>query len=184
MALFKRKKTETKNVPPEVKQYYQSEHRERVGLAWLIAFLSLILTIVVVAGLFFGGRWVYRKITHKDNTQGTSQGGSNNPAPAPSSPAPSTPNDLQPAAPSQNDNSSSNNSSSNNSSNSNSNSSNNSSSSSSSSQSSTSQNSQSSGQITDTGPGNTVLTFVAVSVVAGLSHSILQRRKLSRKLSS
>src|SRR4051812_17064489 len=100
---FKRRKKENgKPVPSEVKQYYASEHRERVGLAWLVAFASLILTVAIIAGLFFGGRWIYRKVTNNDKKPTTGQ--------APSQPettqnkpsTPSQPNDLQPAAPSQN----------------------------------------------------------------------------------
>lgn len=69
----RRKQTEDSTVPPELQHYYESEHRERVGLAWLIAFLSLLLTISVILGLFFGGRWAYRKIANNDNTDQTKQ---------------------------------------------------------------------------------------------------------------
>ena len=63
---FKRsKKNPTAPVAPEVQAYYQAEKRERVGIAWLIAFVSLIISVAVVAGLFFGGRWAYRKLAHK-----------------------------------------------------------------------------------------------------------------------
>ncbi len=54
-------------MPPEVKRFYESEHRERTGLAWVIAFVSLVVTIAVIIGLFFGGRWAYRKIAHTGN---------------------------------------------------------------------------------------------------------------------
>src|SRR6185436_18606427 len=99
----RRKKVNDQPVPAEVKQYYASEHRERVGLAWLVAFLSLILTVAIIAGLFFGGRWIYRKIAHKNQPQTTGQTNQPVQVSGPSTPSsPSKPNDLQPAAPSQN----------------------------------------------------------------------------------
>lgn len=67
----RKRKTTTANtsVPPEVQDYYNAQHRERVGVAWLIATASLLVCIVVVMGLFFGGRWVYRQIAHKDQPE-------------------------------------------------------------------------------------------------------------------
>lgn len=61
---FRRKKLADKKVPAEVQEYYDAERRQHSGIAWLIAFLSLLLTVLVAAGLFFGGRWVYRKLAH------------------------------------------------------------------------------------------------------------------------
>lgn len=69
---FNRRKRET-DVPLEVQEYYQSERRERVGVAWLLAILSLIATVLLVLGLYFGGRWVWNKITDDDDTQTTTQ---------------------------------------------------------------------------------------------------------------
>lgn len=71
MALFNRRnKTE---VPEEIQEYYQTERRERAGIAWLLAFGTLIITIVLAAGIFFAGRWAYRKIAGTDNDNGTTQ---------------------------------------------------------------------------------------------------------------
>ncbi len=61
------------NVPTEVQEYYQAERRERMGLAWLVAFLTLMVTIAVVLGLFVGGRWVYRKVANDDKGTKTTQ---------------------------------------------------------------------------------------------------------------
>jgi cytoskeletal protein RodZ len=55
---FKRNKKQD-SVPPEVQEYYQAEKRERVGIAWALAFITLAVTIGVVLGLFFGGRALY-----------------------------------------------------------------------------------------------------------------------------
>lgn len=53
------------NVPSEIQEYYQAEQRERMWVAWLLAFVTLVVTVGVVLGLFFGGRAIYRKVTHK-----------------------------------------------------------------------------------------------------------------------
>lgn len=66
MNLFKRRKAKTDtNLPPEVQAYSQAERRERMGMAWLVGIVSLIVSLVLVTGLFFGGRWVYRKIADR-----------------------------------------------------------------------------------------------------------------------
>jgi hypothetical protein len=68
MKLFtRRKKTVDPNLPPEVQAYSQAEHRERMGVAWLVGIVSLIISLAVITGLFFGGRWAYRKLAHKDS---------------------------------------------------------------------------------------------------------------------
>ncbi len=76
MALwFRRRKndTESSTVPPEVQEYYQSERKERFSIAWLIAFISLVVTILLVILLFFGGRWIYRKIANRNKPTSTVQ---------------------------------------------------------------------------------------------------------------
>ncbi|HSX46398.1 MAG TPA: hypothetical protein VLF87_00180 [Patescibacteria group bacterium] len=75
---FSRKKDSTAGapaMPPEVENYYQSEHRERTGIAWLLAIGTLVVTVAVVLGLFMGGRWIYRKARNQDkgNTVATTQ---------------------------------------------------------------------------------------------------------------
>lgn len=63
---FRRTTTTSDNLPTEIKEYYQTERRERVGVAWLLALGTLLLTLILATGLFFGGRWVYRKIAGTD----------------------------------------------------------------------------------------------------------------------
>lgn len=68
MKLFnRRKKIVDPNIPPEVQAYSQAEHRERMGVAWLVGVVSLVLTIIVLVGLFYGGRWLYRTIAPSNN---------------------------------------------------------------------------------------------------------------------
>ena len=57
------------DVPAEIKEYYQAERRERVGVAWAVALLTLLITVGIVMGLFFGGRWLYRSLANRDRNQ-------------------------------------------------------------------------------------------------------------------
>lgn len=73
MGLFDRFKRKPKVVlPEEVSSYYQSERRERVGVAVIIGIAALIATLLIAAGLFYGGRYAYRQIKGSD-TSTTSQ---------------------------------------------------------------------------------------------------------------
>lgn len=75
MAFYDRFRNRQQSVlPKEVKQYYQSEQRQRRGAAIGLALLALVVTVAIAAALFFGGRWVYRTITgNDDNRNGTVQ---------------------------------------------------------------------------------------------------------------
>ncbi len=68
MAFFNRNKTNQAGMAPEVRDYYQAEGRERTWIAWLMAFATLLVTIFVVLGLFYGGRWVFRKFKNNKST--------------------------------------------------------------------------------------------------------------------
>lgn len=60
---WKRKTSSTgAKVPAEVEQYYESSRKERVGIAWLLALGTLILTLLIAAGIFLAGRWAYNRI--------------------------------------------------------------------------------------------------------------------------
>lgn len=65
MALFRRKRAAEGAVPEEVSQYYQAENRDRTWMAWLLALVSLAVSAIVVMALFFGGRWMYRKVRNQ-----------------------------------------------------------------------------------------------------------------------
>ncbi len=67
MAIFKRRKNQT---VAELEEYYASKKPRTGGMAWIMAIVSLLLTILVVSALFFGGRWVYRSLTD-DTTEVT-----------------------------------------------------------------------------------------------------------------
>lgn len=103
MALFRNQSNKSID---ELESYYTGK-QQRSGMAWVMAFFSLILTIAVLGGLFFGGRWAYREITEDDKqvatnttqnqTNPSASGGvvsneaarTESPSPAPSSPTPS-----------------------------------------------------------------------------------------------
>ncbi len=69
---FRRNK-DVSAVPAEIQEYYQSERRERTGVAWLLALGTLIITVGLATLLFFGGRWAYRAIANNDDNQQTAQ---------------------------------------------------------------------------------------------------------------
>lgn len=62
------KKRGTNEVPAEIKQYYQSERRDRMWVVWLLSGATFVITVLIVLGLFWGGRWAYNKL--RDNKNG------------------------------------------------------------------------------------------------------------------
>ncbi len=104
-------------LPNEVQEYYQSEQRQRRGLALILGIVALLVTIAIAAALFFGGRFLYNKFRGDETkpTSTTSQNSdqSNEPNPAdeqagtdssgtttPTTPQPSTPAPSSNPAPS------------------------------------------------------------------------------------
>lgn len=71
MGLFDRFKRNRKKtvLPTEVDEYYKSEMRTRRGTSILFALFALVVTLAIAAGLFFGGRAIYRALSNDDNTQ-------------------------------------------------------------------------------------------------------------------
>jgi cytoskeletal protein RodZ len=65
--LFKRN---NKTTIAELEEYYANQDRKKTktSMAWLMAVLSLVITLAVIAMIFFGGRWLYRTLTDDDNT--------------------------------------------------------------------------------------------------------------------
>ncbi len=75
--LFKRN---NKTTIAELEEYYanQENRKTRTGKAWLMAFVSLFITLAVIALLFFGGRWLYRTLTDNDSKTTTTSDATNN----------------------------------------------------------------------------------------------------------
>lgn len=90
-----RRKNDVSAVPAEIQEYYQTERRERTGIAWLLALGTLIITIGLATLLFFGGRWAYRAVVDNDDnspqTAQTEEDGEESGSPAGSSSEPSNP---------------------------------------------------------------------------------------------
>ncbi|MDQ3094239.1 MAG: hypothetical protein M3Q70_03645 [bacterium] len=60
MALFGRRTTTTDI--PELQEYYAAKRANNSAGAWVLALISLIITVLLILGLFFGGRWLWRKV--------------------------------------------------------------------------------------------------------------------------
>ncbi len=166
-------------VPSEIQSYYDAERRERTGVAWLMATGTLVVTILLAVGLFFGGRWIYRKVANNDpqpavNTASveqspsantfeepqTSSTSTNEPSPAPTPPAtapststpPATPSPTPtPASPAPTP-----------------------------SPSTLAANSQNS-NLPNTGPGHVAATVALASVIGSLGHYVITNRSASRR---
>ncbi len=99
MALFNRKKKGS--VLPEVDKYYDGERRDRSGLAWLLALISVIVVTLLVVGLFLGGRWAYRALTDSEDDIAMVQNGDEEIIPSFDGVNPSSEGDEAPAPPDQ-----------------------------------------------------------------------------------
>lgn len=66
-----RRNNQTSVLPDEVKEYYQSERRQKRGVAIGLALVALVVTIAIASALFFGGRFAYNQIWGDDDKQGS-----------------------------------------------------------------------------------------------------------------
>lgn len=53
-------------VPDEIKEYYQAEKRDRMWVVWLLSGATFIVTVLVVLGLFWGGRWAWQRVNNDE----------------------------------------------------------------------------------------------------------------------
>ena len=67
MAFFKRQRVDTDI--PELQEYYAAKRANNSASAWALALLSLIVTVAVIMGAFFGGRWAWRKLKSSDKAK-------------------------------------------------------------------------------------------------------------------
>lgn len=63
----------TQDVTEEMDSYYQTEDKSKSGSAILYGLFALVVTLIVAAGLFFGGRAVYRALTGTSGDSETTQ---------------------------------------------------------------------------------------------------------------
>jgi hypothetical protein len=72
MALFRKKKEQ--QTIAELENYYATGKKTSTVKAWIMAFLSLLVTVAVLAAVFLGGRWAYRTVTDRnDNSPSTTE---------------------------------------------------------------------------------------------------------------
>lgn len=64
MKLFNRK---DKSASEEIQDYYAGQQRERKGITWLLGLATLVVTLLLAFGIFYGGRWAYRAIFDDSN---------------------------------------------------------------------------------------------------------------------
>ena len=163
---FKRRQSDedTKDsVPAEVQEFYQSERRERIGIAWLLAFVTLLATVVIAMGIFFGGRWAYRKIANSGKDTGNTQITTNTNQSASTKNTAVTPNTNQPAPAASSQNTTSTPSTNQ---------------STTTGTSSAATTTQTPTRLSNTGPGDTFAIFGVVTILAALAHEAYIRRKL------
>ncbi|MDZ7744429.1 MAG: hypothetical protein U5K77_01565 [Candidatus Saccharibacteria bacterium] len=68
---FRRTKQDQQPLPDEAQEYYQAQRREKTGMAWLLAVVTLLATLLIALGIFLGGRWAYRAVFDNDTTTET-----------------------------------------------------------------------------------------------------------------
>lgn len=166
MALFRRNKD---SVLPEVDKYYEAEKRDRTGVAWLLALVSVAVVALIIVGLFLGGRWAYNKIAKNNDAEEVAQvdengapSFDNGEAPTGDTPAPADGTGEAPAPAPNGDES----------------------------QGTVNAPARTetpstpvtgdSGELPSTGPADTALIFATVSTAAGAAHYAVTKRKLNR----
>lgn len=107
-----------KVAPTAVKEYYQAGGKQQTWVIWLLSIATFIVTLLIVLGLFWAGRWVWNQVTEEDQPAQTTQeqstehqqeaqqrsgsGGQSdgqNSGGSPSAPAPSSPGTPSPTSP-------------------------------------------------------------------------------------
>jgi len=171
---FKRtEQIEDNALPEEVKEYYEGERREHIGVAWLLAFVTLIVTIAVLGGVFSGGRWAYRKyidndkgdkiaqtanntespVQSEENTEATNNTSEQTPESQTNTETPATPTPEPTPAPVTTPTPTP-----------------------------TKTSEPTKQDLADTGPGNVVAIFVGVTALSTAAHQIYSRRKNARQV--
>ncbi len=68
MGLFTPKSDSNNVSSSDIQDQYQAVPKDRTSVAWLLAALSLVATIVIFVGSFYGGRAIYRKVSNKNQS--------------------------------------------------------------------------------------------------------------------
>lgn len=149
-------------MPPELSDYYNAEKRDRAWATWLLGFATLVVTILLAVLLFLGGRWVVNQFTDDEvdaptTTQEESDGTATDDTQNGTAPDTGTAGGTDDQSVAGNNDQSD-------------------------------EASEENGVVTDeaavtdeplpdTGPGDVVALFVAVSMLGALTHNHLQRQK-------
>lgn len=102
--------------PTAVKEYYQAVGSQQSWLTWVLSIAAFIITLLIVLGLFWGGRWAWNRLNSDDKPatttqeqaasgdqeesaerQGNNNSGSNTPNTTPNTPAPAPQTQPTPA---------------------------------------------------------------------------------------
>lgn len=70
---------DNQDITEEMDAHYQSAGKSNNGAALLYGVFALVVTLIVAAGLFFGGRAVYRALTGTSGEETAQQEGQNTP---------------------------------------------------------------------------------------------------------
>lgn len=62
------KQPQDSSVSQDIKAYYQSESKDSILRIWLLSGATFILTLLIILGIFWGGRILYRQL-NKSTTQ-------------------------------------------------------------------------------------------------------------------
>ena len=84
MAIFNRNKNEVIEEVPELEQYYAQRRTSGIW-GWIMALITIALTVLIIIGLFYGGRWVYNQINDETTTTPTVNAPANTSTSQPSS---------------------------------------------------------------------------------------------------
>lgn len=144
-------------MPPELSDYYNAEKRDRMWATWLLGFATLVVTVLLAVLLFLGGRWAVNQFTDDEtDSPTTTQDESDTEETTDEQSGTTTDTDDDQLVAGNNDR--------------------------------TEEPSEENGVVSDeaavtdeplpdTGPGDTVAIFLAVSVLGALAHNHLQRQK-------
>ena len=92
--LFRKKKIEKTQLPgkmpQEVEEYYKERRKAQSVVPFLLMLATLIVTLALSFGIFYGGKWAYKKIKGNNNTATTETTKPTKPAEAPKKPSANT----------------------------------------------------------------------------------------------
>ena len=102
--IFRKRKIEKTQLPgkmpTEVEEYYKERQKAQRIVPFLLMVATLVVTLALSFGIFYGGKWAYTRMKGNNNTATTETTKPTNPAEAPTKPG----TDTQPGSTSSNPN--------------------------------------------------------------------------------